>query len=40
MKSCKYLHLPLTSNDGLTTDISAVELHQEIITGPKLVKPV
>lgn len=29
LKHCKDLQLALTSNDGLTTDISAVELHQK-----------
>lgn len=31
LKHCKDLQLSLTSNDGLNTDISAVELHHEII---------
>lgn len=31
LKHCKDLQISLTSNDGLNTDISAVELHQEII---------
>jgi len=31
LKHCKDLQFSFTSNDGLNIDISAVELHQEII---------
>lgn len=31
LKHCKDLQLSLTSDDGFNSDISAVELHQEIV---------